>query len=338
MKISKRLALAAIFLCLSTMAGLAEAKDVFFLAGYDKMFVIDGDKDELIKEIPVEGFLRGMAITKDKKFAYANGSRRALHKVDLEQGKVVKTLKFDSNGWERLIYGFQVDNQAKTAYLSFFSRKLENGQAYVDSPSIAQVDLNTGEILRSVDIPYGTVTVVLGADGQKVYAVGQDIITIDVSGKDMAIVDTFPMFDKGYNTLPLHDFTDENDGIFLGHYYSPTHMGFMTIDTHTGKITDTPLPGVMAFAYGFTYNADKTKAIGVMDEIYVIDLKTKTMVGEKKIHSGTKFTLNVSSDDKKIYVGGGGSVLAVYDAETLKLIKEIHVSTDGGFDLKRVDL
>jgi len=43
----------------------------------------------------------------------------------------------------------------------------------------------------------------------------------------------------------------------------------------------------------------------------------------------------VSGDSKKIYVGGGGSTLTVYDAKTLKALKVLQMASDG-MDIRRV--
>jgi hypothetical protein len=43
----------------------------------------------------------------------------------------------------------------------------------------------------------------------------------------------------------------------------------------------------------------------------------------------------VSSDSKKIYVGGAGSTLTVFDARTLKPLKVLQMASDG-MDVRRI--
>jgi len=338
MKIKMSLMLATIFLCLLAMSGLAVAKDLILVTGHDVLHVVDGDTDELIKEIPVEGFLREAIVGNDKKYVYTTNGRHTLHTVDLEQGKVVRSMQFDKDGWERHIYGFKIDSQGKTGYFHFMPRKLENGQAHVASAVIAQADLKTGKILRSVEIPYGVMKITLNEESGKIHALGQDVYTIDISGKGMTLADTYPLFDKGYNILPAWDTQYENGGVLLQNYYTATAMGLLMIDVKTGKITEMELPEeALVFSYGYVFNSDKSKAYGSMDEVSVIDMKTGALLGYEVIQSGTKFCVNISSDDTKVYVGGAGAFLEVYDAETLKLVKKIKLSTDA-WDVRRMTL
>jgi glutamine cyclotransferase len=53
------------------------------------------------------------------------------------------------------------------------------------------------------------------------------------------------------------------------------------------------------------------------------------------IAEGTCYGVNVSSDGRKVYVGGGGSTLTVYDAQTLKPIKVLQMASDG-MDVRRL--
>jgi glutamine cyclotransferase len=53
------------------------------------------------------------------------------------------------------------------------------------------------------------------------------------------------------------------------------------------------------------------------------------------IKEGTCYGINVSADGRKIYVGGGGSTLTVYDAATLKPLKVLQMASDG-MDLRRI--
>jgi DNA-binding beta-propeller fold protein YncE len=72
-----------------------------------------------------------------------------------------------------------------------------------------------------------------------------------------------------------------------------------------------------------------------MDDLTVIDLKRRRYERSIPIEEGTCYGVNVSSDGRKIYVGGGGSTVSVYDAKTLKRLKVLQMATDG-MDLRRV--
>jgi hypothetical protein len=67
----------------------------------------------------------------------------------------------------------------------------------------------------------------------------------------------------------------------------------------------------------------------------VIDLQRKRYERAVAIEEGTCYGVNVSSDGRKVYVGGGGSTVSIYDAKSLKRLKVLQMATDG-MDLRRV--
>jgi hypothetical protein len=53
------------------------------------------------------------------------------------------------------------------------------------------------------------------------------------------------------------------------------------------------------------------------------------------IQAGTSYAVNISSDGRKVYVGAGGSSVTIYDAATLKPLKELKMASDA-MDMRRV--
>lgn len=331
----KRTATVFLALALTVLAVGAQAKDVFYYIGYEVIQVIDGDTDAIVADIPAEGWLRESALSADKKFLYVTAKRHLIHKVDLAANKVVKTVDVNSGGWQRFIYGFDVAADGKTAYVGMLSRTTKAGEAVIGKPVVAQLDLETGKILRSLDIPWGVASLTTVKGDQQVYAIGKDLYKIDVAGKDMKVAETWPMFEKKMNFLPFWNYAWENGGVFMANYYTPEFMGLLAIHKATGEIVDTPLDGVPCFAYSVIYSPDKKKAYGVMDELNVIDVEKKTYGPVVVNREGTAYGVNITSDGKKVYMAGGGPTTTVYDTETLKPIKVLQMATDG-MDLRRV--
>ena len=73
----------------------------------------------------------------------------------------------------------------------------------VGTPVVAQNDLETGKILRSIEVPFGVIYLAYVKNTKMLYALGQDITMIGVSGQEMKISGLYPMFDKNMNILPL---------------------------------------------------------------------------------------------------------------------------------------
>ncbi|RMG95290.1 MAG: hypothetical protein D6708_03425 [Candidatus Dadabacteria bacterium] len=313
----------------------AAAKDFFYYLGSEVIQVIDGDTDEIVADIPLDGWVRESALSPDKRYLYVTAKRYLIHKVDLKANKVVQTLNVSGDGWDRFIYGFDVAPDGKTAYASIRARTTKGGEVVVTPPQLSQIDLATGKVLRTLELPWDAATLTTVRDGRMVYVIGKDLYKIDVSGNEMKLAETYPMYEKQMNFLPFWNYAWENGGVFMANYYTPELMGLLAIDKKTGEIRDTPLKGIPVFAYSVIYSPDKKKAYGVMDELNVIDLETNTYESITVNHEGTCYGINVSSDGSKVYVGAGGSTLTVYDAKTLRPLKVLQMASDG-MDIRRV--
>jgi len=311
------------------------AKDTFYYLGYGMIQVVDGDTDAIVADIPVDGWIRESDYSADQKFLYVVAKRRLIHKIDLNKNEVVSTIDIDSDGWERFIYGFDLAPDGQTAFVNLLSRKTHKGEAKVGTPVLAQISLEDGRILRSIEVPWSSFSLVSVRNATSIYVIGKDIVKVDVSNNEMKITGTYPMFEKMQNILPLWDNTKGNGGVFIANYYTPEMMGLISIDTETGEISDTPLDGPPVFAYSVMRSPDKKKVYAVMDELTVIDLETGTYEAVIPVPGGTNYAINVSSDGTKIYVAGGGSTTTVFDSRSLKPIKLLQMKTDG-MDFRRL--
>ena len=315
--------------------GPAQAKDKLYHLGLGMLEVIDGDRDAVVAKIPLRGWTREAAITSDKKFMYVTANRHLVHKVSLADDKLVATADVNGGGWDRFIFGFAMAPDDRTAYAGMMSRTTRDGEAVVGAPVVAQVDLASGKILRSVEVPWGVARLVVVKGGQQVYAIGKDLYKIDAAGGELRVVETVPMFEKKWNILPLWAYTWESGGFVAANYYTPDFMGLLTIDEKTGEIGDVPIQGEPVLAYSVIVTPDRKTAYAVMDDLNVIDLQHGKYRRTVPLTEGTNYAVNFSSDGKKIYVGSGGASVTVFDAATLKRLKIVRLSTDG-MDLRRV--
>jgi len=319
--------LAALALCLAAMIGPADAKELIFTEGYNAVEVIDTDSDEIVATIPIDGFVRETVWTRDNKFMYVTGKRHIINKIDLQQLKVVKTFDANQDGWKRNIWGFVLANDGKSAYINSIDRKVDGGEVLVRQ-TISQIDLDNGKVLRSMTAPWGVATLIQMQNGKMLYALGQDLHKIDIAQKEMKMVATIPLFNKGVNILPIWHHTRENGGIFMANYYTPQFMGLLSIDTSSGVVTETPIKGPPVMAYSFAYSADRKKAYGIMEDLIVLDLETNSIARILANAEGTSYSAIPTRDGKKLYVGAGGSTITVYDAETLKVLKVLQTHAD----------
>lgn len=313
----------------------AEAKDLFYFLGYEGMQVIDGDTDRIVARVPVRGWIREAALTSDKRALYVVTNRHVVQKVALPDHKVVSSFDVSGDGWQRFVFGFCLGPDDKTAYAAIMSRRTEGGEVILGKPVVAEISLETGRILRTLEVPWGVGHLVAVKGGRWVYAFGKDLYKIDASGPELKVAETMPMFEKKWNILPFWDYPWENGGRSLVNYYTPELMGLLQVDQATGEITDMPLKGDPILAYSIVRSPDGKKGYAVMDDLNVIDLVSRTYGPAVPIAEGTSYGVSISSDGKKLYVGAGGSTVTVYDARTLKPIKVLRMASDA-MDIRRV--
>ena len=70
------------------------------------------------------------------------------------------------------------------------------GEAVVAPPMLAQIDLEDGRIMRSIEVPWGSTSLVSVKNSTNIYVIGKDIVKVDVSGEEMKLIGTYPMFEK----------------------------------------------------------------------------------------------------------------------------------------------
>jgi DNA-binding beta-propeller fold protein YncE len=317
------------------LAPRADAGDRYYYMGYGVVQVIDGDTDTIVADIPVKGAVRNVDLSADRKFLYVTSNRHLVHKVDLAQNRVVSTADVKSDGWDRVMFGFVLAPDGRTGYGAFMSRRADRGEVFIGKPVVAQFELDTGKLVRSVEVPWGVAHLVSVRDGRSIYAFGQDIYKIDTTGPELRVVETQPVLDKGMNLLPFWDYTFDNGGVASMNYYTEKYMGLLLVDQKTGVIDDLVLKGDPAMAYSVVLAPGRKLAYAVMDDLTEIDLAKKTYLRSVPIAEGTCYGVNVSSDGRKVYVAGGGSTLTVYDAKTLKPLKVLQMASDG-MDLRRI--
>ncbi|HYQ98541.1 MAG TPA: hypothetical protein VET86_00765 [Casimicrobiaceae bacterium] len=335
MRRSSMLALVLALAAAAAAAAPAAAADRLYYLGYEMIQVIDMETDAIVADIPVRGATREVGLTADRKFLFVATNRHLVHKVDLATNRVVATVDVAGDGWDRLMFGFVVDAEGRTAYGALLPRRTDGGDVVIGKPVVAQFDLGTGKILRSVEVPWGVAHLVSVRDGKMLYAFGLDLYKIDTTGAELRVVETVPLFDKGKNMLPFWDYAFDNGGVASMNYYTEKFMGLMLVDQASGAIQDIEVKGEPALAYSVVLAPDRKKAYAVMDDLTVIDLAQRKYVASVPIREGTCYGVNVSRDGRKIYVGGAGSTLTIYDAQTLKPQKVLQMATDG-MDLRRI--
>ena len=174
------------------------------------------------------------------------------------------------------------------------------------------------------------------SDPDHLLLTGYDIYKINVNtGKYEVILNMFnPEGDedpKNY-AAGFHGITPGDHGISVFQYFTGEgmniRMGYLFIDRNKGRAWT--LPGKdLWMAYSNILSPDKKYIYSVMDELIKIDAKSGKTVSWIETETGTNYSVVLSSDGKKVYVGPAGPDISVYDAESLELLKVIPLHADG---------
>jgi len=65
----------------------------------------------------------------------------------------------------------------------------------------------------------------------------------------------------------------------------------------------------------------------VLNKVEKRDFATNQLLATADVDK-SYYTIQVSSDGKKVYLGGGGDSILIYDTETMKLLKKLDTPGD----------
>lgn len=345
--------LLAIFLVfsLSTSAladkGTGETKEMLYIGGYDLVFAVDPETKK-VTEIPVTGPARDMTWTRDGRTLFVNtDGRQTLAVIDTVNNKLIDELPFSTNEYRSRIYGFDVDPAGELIYVTVMRSKREGVELKALPPAILVMDIKTKKIVKEIEVPYGTHTLQFYEDGGKIAVWGRDLYEYDIE-KD---------------TLTLHHKTmnpeDENDGIsnYLYFWVRDKELDYLSVATNyvfypeTGEVTE----GYIAWdlktgdveriefeedpvgLFSGVITKDRKTAYGGMNMVAKTNLATLKHDAVVPTEKGTSYGINISGDEKTVYVSGAGPDLSFYDAETLKYQGTIDLKSDT-MDLRVVQI
>jgi DNA-binding beta-propeller fold protein YncE len=324
-----------IFCCIIGVSGYAIAKDFIYVPASNALHIIDCDTDTIIKTVNYNDYIIGAALSPNKKRYYLN-ALHSIYAINTKTNELVDTYKFSSELSKVDVLGFAVSADSKKLYMSCsITKKKQNiPKLNVLQPQLVVYDIKKKKIIKSYDIPYG----VMGAailpikkDKNRLIMGGLDFLELNFkTGKIKKVFGLLnPEDGDQKNLLAVWNTLSPGDhGIFNAPYYTATSMGYLLIDTKNGNINTVKGKDVF-FEYSTVISPDKKYLYGAMDELIKIDLKTGKTLKMVPLERGTCYSVSLTSDGKKIYVGPGGNDLSVYDTKTLKLLGVITLDADG---------
>lgn len=333
------------------MAHPAQARDKIYVSGYEKLFVLDGRRDELIKEIPIKGYQREMHYSPDSTRLYVTHERREkVAIVDTDRDVVVGDLTFapPEAGSVSRVLGLAVSNDGKKLFTH-----TNNFQVLVDKGIIERLpwtvnitDLRTGKVVKRIPVPKGDGNAIYPlADSRYVYLMGRDIWKIDVrAGKvvEMIPLQSHPV--QAMDSLFLWWQYRRKGGYLIMPYYAGDNvlggrgvMGQVWIEP-SGKVTIKET-GPPIFYFASVISNDRKRIYSIYNEVTyyemeehegkeVLRVSHRVLPSPEHPYPGSYYSVDVSSDDKKVYGSGAGPDVMVLDAHTGKILKIIDLPTE----------
>ena len=316
------------------------AKDLIITGSRPNLiYVVDGDTDEVSKEIVLEGPGSPATIT-----AHPDGKRlfvvtnrwQELAVVDIETGGQTWRL-VSGEGNERVMFvGLAVHPQGKELFAYEVPTRLEDDRFLVQPSRIRVVDTDNLETLRTFEVPRQIGLLAFSPEGDILYASGHAIYFLNPqSGK---IMKSLPL--KHHSRIDIED-PDvfalwplyEQSNVLSSIYFAQDRItaanmaGLANLDLTTGSMEWMELEIATQVLFTSVVSPSRRYAYLVYNTLTKVDLQKRRI--EKRVTlDHTYYVGNISSDGRKIYLGGTQPDLSVYDAETLEPIKKIRLKGD----------
>ncbi|MEW6440257.1 MAG: hypothetical protein AB1640_04905 [bacterium] len=325
----------AVLLGVALLSLPAVAKDYLYVPTSNYLHVVDCEKDTVVKTLSYNDYIVGCTPSNDGRKFFFNSWRR-IYEVDTATDKLVDVHEFWSDLNQVNVVGSpSVSADGNYLYLSCYiaRKKLNVPRLTLVPPQLVVYDLKKKQIAKSFEIPHCcTYVLPLRDDPDHVIVMAQDIYSLNLKDGKMTKVLGVLRPDEGkpgLNNLALWNHWSPGDaGVFINGAYTVDGKMWYVLFDKKGKLDIVETEEAIA-QYSSIISADRKYAYSAMDEVYKIDLATGKTMAMDPIEKGTCYSLALTTDGKKLYIGPGGPDLSVYDAGTMKRIGVIQLKSDG---------
>lgn len=327
--------LAAMVVFCSLMGHTAQAKDFLFVPVSNALQIIDCDTDTVIKTVPAyNDYILTSAPSADGKRYYLNANH-TIYVFDTATYELVDTFRFSSDLNRVYIMGFAVSEDGSKLYLSCSVTKKKQNEPKLNvlPPQLLVFDMKSKQVVQSFEVPYNVSGVfTLRKDPDHLILAGLDIHRISLSSgkveKIFGLLHSDAGAEAANNFVVWNNQSPGDHGLFVNPYYTPTAMYFLIIDRNTGEVKSIKSPD-LAMLYSCILSPDKKFIYAVMDEVVKVDTQTGKIIKSVPLERGTSYTLSITADGKKLYVGPSGMDITVFDTENMTQLGVIPLEADG---------
>lgn len=339
------LALLGAALLVSSGSAPASAKDIL-LQGmiHNQLNILDGDTDEIVGTVTT----KGKKVTNftwdpkdlDKVYTITDWGQQ-IEQLDLAGKKVVRTFRTGSGNVKVRALDIEIHPADPNLLYALSLRQRWLSDEIVDmTPAVLVFDLTTEKVVKEIEIPRGCTNIFFGYDGSEFYVTGRDVFVYDPkTGKQVNFLGLAHPTQTGLdpqislNIWRLHD-QSGMAMILVGSQATAnnlTYQGYYTIDlkkkSTEGSMRLVPEIGPLYNQFSAVVSPDRKYYYMVLNKVEKRDFATNVLLATADVDK-SYYTIQVSSDGKKVYLGGGGDSILIYDTETMKLRKKIDTPGD----------
>jgi WD40 repeat protein len=340
----------------------ADDAQIIYLASWPhQILVFDSVQEKFIDSINLDtDVAQGLILSPDKKKLYASTVKdNSIVTIDLATRKVLGKFTLDSGNKSYRMIGLAPDPGGKLLY-SIVTAVTKAADHYeIERTKIAAIDLNTHQIVQSVDFPKEESLVGVwrpqmkfSPDGKYFYLFLNNILVFDT--QTLKLIKKIDLSDPsvpGYSNVifnpveeePAEDPNEEpgkltNVFISSDPYVHRAVFGIAKIDLATLNFDFTPVapattlsmtPLLLTPDHQTGYTAAINGNPGNRRcEFWAFDMKTRKLINTKEFDGRNRFSFSLSADGKKIFIYGAGYEISVYDAKTFTLRSTVTLPGD----------
>jgi DNA-binding beta-propeller fold protein YncE len=330
---------------LSSGSAPALGKDIL-LQGmlHNKFNVLDGDKDEIVATIET----KGKKVTNftwdpkdlDKVYCITDWGQQ-IEQLDLAGKKVVRTFRLGGSGVKVRALDIELNPANPNLLYALSLRQRWLSDEIIDmTPAVLVIDLTTEKVVKEIEIPRGCTNIFFGDDGSEFYVTGRDVYVFDpMTGKQVNMLGLAHPTTTGVdpqislNIWRLHD-QSGMAMVLVGSLATANNLpyqGYYTIDlkkkSTEGSMNLVTDIGPLYNQFSAVVSPDRKYYYMVLNKVEKRDFATNRLLATADVDK-SYYTIQISSDGKKVYLGGGGDSILIYDTETMKLLKKLDTPGD----------
>lgn len=315
------------------------------------LHVIDGEAQELVRscEIPGEFGSGALTVSPDGRTAFVLSNLwEDVYGIDIGSCEVVFSAHQSSPPVKvKTLQSLAVSADGKELYTVQNPVRHESDRMVVMEPQLAVYEIADGqaaEPVRTFPVKRRITKIAAMANGEVVLG-GADIEAIDPRTGETRLVTALANWDRGPLWLPPDAFAMHSQGEHINEFimpYTTAHFtseewdfdtaewwwGMSRIDLDTGEaeVMETFPFEFIIFTF-ITDPHDSNILYGAFNTLSKHNIETQETLAVKEMPH-TFYSVNISRDGARLYVGGAAHILSIHDSETLEKIGQVELPGD----------